>query len=76
MELENKIIEIVKSNINFQGEILMDSKLKEDLDVDSFGNLMIVNGIEDEFSIKVEDEDLSSIKTIRDIVEIVRKHIK
>jgi len=71
MELEKRIIEIVKSNINFQGEISMDTKLNED--IDSFDNLMIVNAIEDEFSISVKEEELSGIKTIRDIIEIVRK---
>ncbi len=71
MELEKRIIEIVKSNINFQGEISLDTKLNED--IDSFDNLMIVNAIEDEFSISVKEEELSGIKTIRDIIEIVRK---
>ena len=71
MELENRILEIVRSNINFQGEISLDTKLNED--IDSFDNLMIVNAIEDEFSIHVNEEELSGIKTIRDIVEIVRK---
>jgi len=74
MELEKRIIEIIRSNINFQGEINLDTKLNDD--IDSFDNLMIVNAIEDEFSITIKEEDLSDIKTIKDIVELVRKNKK
>lgn len=73
MELENRIIEIVKSNINFQGEINLNTELADG--IDSFDNLMIVNAIEDEFSISVNEKEISNVKSIKDIVDIVRKLI-
>jgi len=76
MELENKIFEIIKSNVKYNEEITLQTELDEDLNIGSFDRLMIINALEDEFKVQVEDSELSEIKTVNDIVEIIKKLIK
>jgi acyl carrier protein len=76
MDLEKEIIEIVKSNISYSGEITIDSTISEDLDIGSFDKLMIINAIEDKYLIKLNENILSEIKSIKDIIEIVRITLK
>jgi len=68
MELQNKVIEVIKENTDWKGVINMKQDLVKDLGIDSFGMLMIVNTLEEDFSIQVEDEDLKGLKIVSDIV--------
>ena len=76
MELEKEVIDIVKSNISYNGEININSSLGDDLDIGSFDKLMIINAIEDNYSIKLNESVLAKIDCIKDLVEIVREYIK
>lgn len=69
MKLEKKVTEIIKENIEWEGEINMKHNLFTDLDIDSFSMLMIINTLENEFSIQIENENLEGLKTVSDIVE-------
>lgn len=69
MKLKERVIEIIKENIEWKGEINMENNLVEDLDIDSFSMLMIINTLEEDFSIHIEDEDLEGVRTVSDIVE-------
>ena len=68
MELKEKVIEVIKENTEWKGVINMKHDLVKDLGIDSFGMLMIVNTLEEDFSIRVEDEDLEGLKIVSDIV--------
>jgi len=73
MEIENKIIKIIEENTNYKEPITINSNLITDLNIDSFSRLMIINAIEDEFSIDVADEDLEKFKkTVNDIVIVLK----
>jgi len=69
MELQKKVIEVIKENTDWKGVINMKQDLVKDLGIDSFGMLMIVNTLEEDFSIRVEDEDLKGLKIVSDIVQ-------
>ncbi len=47
----------------------------ENLGLDSLSILEIAVSVEDEFKLKFTDEELSSIRTVEDTVELVRKRI-
>lgn len=66
--MEERIINAIKKSINKKYEVALESRLVEDLEVDSFDVLMILGAIEDEFDIDVDPEDFSDIKTVSDIV--------
>jgi acyl carrier protein len=76
MQFEKEIIDIVKTNISYEGEITIESSLSDDLDIESFDKLMIINALEDTFLIKINENDLENLRSIKDLVEIVRRYSK
>jgi acyl carrier protein len=72
MTLEYRVIETVSKNLEKPQEVRLESNLQEDLGVDSFNKIMIIAGLEDEFSININGEDFSEIKTVSDIVDNLR----
>ncbi|MFC1733446.1 acyl carrier protein [candidate division KSB1 bacterium] len=69
MKTQEKIIEIIKENITWENDISLDMHLTQDLGIDSLDMLMIVNTLEDEYSIEVEENCIKDLKTIGDVVE-------
>ncbi|MEG1432982.1 acyl carrier protein [Eubacterium sp.] len=50
-------------------KISLESNLLEDLDADSLDIIELVMAFEEEFDMKIPDEDLEKIKTVSDIIE-------
>ena len=71
MELELKVQDLIRSNIEKKYAVTLESDLRQDLEVDSFGTIMIVNAIEDEFGITVEEADIRGLVTVADIVRLL-----
>jgi acyl carrier protein len=55
-----------------KSELRPDKSLTEDLEVDSLTKIELAVTIQDEFDIEVEDEKLKELKTVQDIVDLVR----
>jgi acyl carrier protein len=72
MELEQKVLDLIRSNIEKKYAVTLESDLRQDLEVDSFGTIMIVNAIEDEFGITVEEADIKGLVTVTDIVRLLK----
>lgn len=68
MEVFEKVVSIVRDQTNNNAEIIGNTNLADDLGIDSFGAIMIVNAVEDEFSITFDGSDLEKFKTVDDIV--------
>ena len=68
MKIAEKIISIIKENTECNCEIDPNVNFINELKIDSFGRLMIINAIEDEYSIEVDDNDIEKFKTVNDIV--------
>jgi acyl carrier protein len=49
-----------------------DTRLLEDLDVDSARLVDLVLNLEDEFSIRIEDGQIEKLKTFQDVITLVR----
>lgn len=69
MELEKKIIRIIEENIESDAEVNLDSKLFDDLEVDSLGVTILLNAFEDEMDLEINDKDFRDIVTVRDIIK-------
>ena len=54
-----------------EAKVTMDAKLKEDLGADSIDAVQIIMALEDEFDIKLEDDNLEKITTVGDVVEFI-----
>jgi acyl carrier protein len=72
MELERKILDLIRSNIEKKYALTLESDLRQDLEVDSFGTIMIVNAIEDAFNITVEEGDIAAMVKVSDIVTLLK----
>jgi acyl carrier protein len=56
-------------------DISIDSLLG-DVGVDSFAGIDLVYTLEDTFNIKISDNEMRRIKSVRDVVEIVKSRLK
>lgn len=75
-EILEKVVEIVTEKLGVDAEeVTLDSDLTEDLGADSLDLVDLVMAFEDEFGVKVEDEDVENIVTIGDIVDYISKEL-
>ncbi|MBQ9950750.1 MAG: acyl carrier protein [Clostridia bacterium] len=76
---KNQVFETVKKYILDQLTISEDrvtesAAIVDDLGADSANLMMLVMDLEAEFNITVEDDAISSIRTVGDIVDYIVKH--
>ena len=57
-------------------EIVLKAGLQSDLDGDSLDALEIIFQLEEEFNIKIDEEDARKMATVQDIVTYVTKRVK
>ena len=76
-ELEAKLVQIISevSGISVL-QIKPNSRLADDLGLDSFSLLDLGYGIERAFPIKIQDTEVKNIKTVRDLYLLVSKQLK
>ncbi len=76
-ELFKKVAEIISEKLNVPIEdIDEDSHLIEDLGADSLDAFDLVMVFEDEFGVKIEDEEVEKVLTVRNIVDLLSKKLK
>ena len=68
-EIQRRVIEVLVKKLNVEpAKITPDTRLAEDLGVDSFGAVEIMFELEEAFSLKISDSDIAHIRTVKDIV--------
>lgn len=73
-EIFNKVKEIIVGQTGEDEDaVTLDADIKDDLNADSLDIFEVINELEDEFDIKIESED--GIKTVRDLVDFVKKQL-
>ena len=55
-------------------EVKPESHIMEDLNADSLAVVEILMAIEEQFGIKVPDEEVPGLKTVKDITDYVESH--
>jgi acyl carrier protein len=71
-EIEQKVREILSKKIGVElGKIKPESRLAQDLGVDSFGAVELMFEIEEAFALKIPDSDIDQVHTVKDIVAYV-----
>ena len=68
MRVEERVIEAISKCLESKVEVKLESKLVEELNVDSFDKLMILGAIEDEFAIEIDEADFNGLETVNDII--------
>ena len=51
-----------------------DTELVADLDLDSLAMFELVIELEEEYGLRISDEDIERIKTVSDIVDFIERH--
>ena len=68
-----KVQEIIAEQLELDpAKITMESSLMEDLEADSLDVIELVMAFEEEFGVKMPDEELENIKTVGDIVHALQ----
>ena len=58
-----------------EDKITMEAKLIDDLGADSANLMMLIMDLEGEYNMTVEDDALTTIKTVGDIVSYIEAHV-
>ncbi len=68
-DIDLKVREILSTKLNIGlGTISGDSRLAEDLGIDSFGAVELMFEIEEAFGLKIPDSDIEHVRSVKDIV--------
>lgn len=74
--MEEKVRTIIAEQLGVNLEdVQLDKSLTEDLGADSLDIVDLVMAFEDEFGVKISDQDLSKIKTVKDVVEAIKLRV-
>ncbi len=71
-EIYDKVVKSLKEEFNTEN-IDENTRFAEDLKADSVRLLEIVMDVEDEFGIELEDEKLSQLKNVADVVNEIER---
>ena len=71
-----KVKEIIIEQLDVQADqVTEEASFIEDLGADSLDTVELVMALEESFDIEIPDEDAEKIKTVRDAVEYIDKHL-
>lgn len=75
-EIEKIVKEVISDRLNVPiKKVKIDSRLVEELDMDSFGAVELIFELKDKFGIEIPQEDFGKIKKVKDIVEYISNHL-
>ena len=74
-EIFEKLKELVVDQLGVEeDEVTMEASMQDDLGADSLDLVDLVMSVEEEFGVKVADEDLENIKTVGEIVDYIEEN--
>jgi acyl carrier protein len=75
-EVSERLTVVLVSELGLdESKIRDDAHFEEDLDVDSLGVVELLMALEDEFDVKIPDEEAESIVTVGQAVDLVHKKL-
>lgn len=75
-EIREKVVKVVQDKLGVEEEKIVDSaEYVKDLGADSLALVDIAMALEDEFGVKIPDEDISKITTIGATVSYIKEHL-
>ena len=71
-EIESKLTELLVDELGIERDaITSDARFEEDLDVDSLGVVELLMALEDNFGVKIPDEEAEQITTVGEAIDLV-----
>ena len=72
----DKVVEMIADQLSIsKDKITRQSRLFEDLNADSANVMMLILDLEQEFGVSVEDDVLSNMRTVNDVVSYLEEHV-
>jgi acyl carrier protein len=75
-EIEAKLVDLLVDELGLEREsITMEARFEEDLDVDSLGVVELLMALEDNFDVKIPDEEAERITTVGEAADLVSQKL-
>jgi acyl carrier protein len=75
-EIEAKLTDLLVDELGIErDEITMEATFDGDLDVDSLGVVELLMAIEDNFGVKIPDEEAEQLTTVGEAIDLVEKKL-
>ena len=75
-EIEAKLVDLLVDELGLErADITMEARFEEDLDVDSLGVVELLMALEDNFDVKIPDEEAEKITTVGEAAEMVSQKL-
>jgi acyl carrier protein len=72
--IESKLTDILVDELGIERDaVKMEAKFEEDLEVDSLGVVELLMALEDNFDVKIPDDEAQALVTVGDAVDIVQQ---
>ena len=70
--IEKEIRQIISERLEIKEEIIKsESKLRDDLGIDSFGFVELVFEVKDKYGVEITDQDSKSMARVKDVVNYI-----
>ncbi len=75
--IDEKVKQIVVEQLGVEeGEVTPSASFVDDLGADSLDQVELVMAFEEAFDVEIPDEDAEKIRTVKDAIEYLEKHVK
>ncbi len=75
-DIEAKLVDLLVDELGLErDDITMEARFEEDLDVDSLGVVELLMALEDNFDVKIPDEEAETITTVGEAAEMVSQKL-
>ena len=71
-----KLAELIREQLNYDGEVKAESNFKDDLGADSLDIVELIMALEEEFDTEIPDADAEKIVTVGDVVDYIKENVK
>ena len=76
---QGEVLDAMKERLAERGiegdDVKMESKLSDDLGLDSLDTVEVTLGLEEKFGIDIDDSELEDVETVGDAVNLIEKKI-
>ena len=75
MSAEDRLKKIIAKELSVsEDEVTPDASFIDDLNADSLDLVELIMALEEEFNVKISDEEADRIKTVRDAMDYLQEH--
>ena len=77
MDICERVIKVLSEVLNIDPvEIHYDDDFETDLGIDSLDVVEVIDGLEQEFGIRIEDSDIKEIHVVNDLIENIKRKLE